>query len=114
MDEFQALVLIPDVSLLTAAVMEQMFLYSFRKNIPLLGISESNVRQGSLYALVFEPAGLGRQLGEMAAAVLNGAGAGSIAQAAPRTYNLYLNMATARKMGIPVPDELVRRAKKVY
>lgn len=114
LDDMQALVLLPDISLLTTTVMEQMFLYSFRKKIPLLGISESNVRQGALCALVFEPSGLGRQLGEMAAAVVNGAGAGMIPQAAPRTYNLYLNVATARKMGISVPDELIRRAKRVY
>lgn len=114
LDDFHALILLPDVSILTTTAIEQMFLYSFRKNTPLLGISESNVRQGSLYALVFEPSMLGRQLGEMAAQVMNGAGAGSIPPTAPRTYNLYLNMTTARKMGITVPDELIRRAKKIY
>jgi hypothetical protein len=114
LDEFQALVLLPDASLLTATAMDQVYLYSYRKNIPLLGISEGNVKLGALYALVFDPAKMGDQIGRMAEAVMNGTSAGALAQEPPRAYNLYINLTTARKMGITVPDEMVRRARRVY
>lgn len=114
MDEYQAVVLLPDVSLLTTAVMEQIYLYSFRRNIPLLGISEGNVRHGSLFALVFDTIALGQQIGEMASTVSKGTSVASLPHTSPRTYNLYLSRTTARKMGIVIPDELLRRAKKIY
>jgi putative ABC transport system substrate-binding protein len=110
----KALLLLPDANLLTAPVMSNVFLFSFRKNIPLLGISESNVKQGSLFALVFDPKSVSRQIGEKVQNILNGADAEDIPASPPRKYNLYINSNTAQKMGIEIPDEMLRRAKKVY
>ena len=110
----KALLLLPDANLLTAPVMSNVFLFSFRKNIPLLGISESNVKQGSLFALVFDPKSVSRQIGEKVQNILNGVDAEDIPASPPRKYNLYINSNTAQKMGIEIPDEMLRRAKKVY
>lgn len=114
LDHPDALLLLPDPSLLTATAMEQAYLFSFRKNIPILGISEKHVKQGALLALVFDPVALGGQIGEQASRALR---KGSVVQAhpaPPRKFDLYLNVDTARKMGIHLPDELLRLAKRVY
>jgi len=110
----RALLLLPDANLLTAPVMSSVFLFSFRNNIPLLGISESNVKQGSLFALVFDPKAVSRQIGEKVQNILNGVDAEDIPASPPRKYNLYVNSNTARKMGIEIPDEMLRKAKKIY
>lgn len=110
----RALLLLPDANLLTAPVMSSVYLFSFRKNIPLLGISEANVKQGSLFALVFDPKAVSRQIGEKVQNILNGVNAGEIPASPPRRYNLYINSNTAHKMGIEIPDEMLRKAKKVY
>jgi putative ABC transport system substrate-binding protein len=114
LDEPQAILLLPDVTLITSAVMERAYLLSYRKNVPLLGISEGNVRQGSLFALVFDPASLGRQIGEEVAAALNGKAIAAMPPSPPHTFNLCINIETARRMGIAVPGEMLKRAKRVY
>lgn len=112
--ETDALLLLPDVNLLTSAVMENVYLFSFRKNVPLLGISEGNVKQGSLFALAFDPRAVSRQIGEKVQSILNGGDASNIPQSPPKKFNLYVNSKTARKMGIAIPDEMLNRAKKIY
>jgi len=110
----RAFLLLPDANLLTAQVMSSVYLHSFRKNIPVLGISEANVKQGSLFAFVFEPKAVSRQIGEKVQTILNGMEAGEISASPPRKYNLFINGNTARKMGINLPDEMLKKAKKVY
>jgi ABC-type uncharacterized transport system substrate-binding protein len=110
----RSLLLLPDVNLLTAPVMSNVYLFSFRKNIPLLGISEANVKQGSLFALVFDPKAVSRQIGEKVQTILNGTDAGEIPASSPGKYNLYINSNTAQKMGITLPDEMLKKAKRVY
>ncbi len=110
----KALLLLPDANLLTSQVMAKVYLSSFRKNIPLLGISEANVRQGSLFALVFDPKAVSRQISEKVQALLNGIDAKEIFASPPHEYNLYINGNTAEKMGIGIPDEMLKKAKKIY
>lgn len=110
----KALLLLPDANLLTTQVLSNVLLYSFRKNIPLIGVSEMNVKQGSLFALVFDTKTMCRQIGEMVQAILNGADAEQLPASPPKKYNLYVNSNTAHKMGIDLPEEMVRKAKKIY
>lgn len=109
-----AILLLPDAQLLTASVMEKVFLFSFRNNVPLLGISEAHVKNGALLSFVFDPKSVGKQIVEKVHLVLDGTDAGEIPASPPRRYNLYVNSKTARKMGIELPDELLRKAKRVY
>ncbi len=109
-----AILLLPDASLLTAAAMEQAYLLSFRRGIPLLGISEHQVREGALLALVVDAAQVGRQIGEYAARAIKGGNIGQPYPAPPRRFDLYVNTETARKMGIRLPEELLRVAKRTY
>jgi putative tryptophan/tyrosine transport system substrate-binding protein len=114
MGDTQALLLLPDVAMLSASVMENVYLFSYRRSIPLLGISEGNVKQGSLLALVFDSAGISEQIAEMADSVQKGSDISRIAPAAPRKYRLSLNINTARKMGIAIPESLLRNVDKIY
>jgi len=113
-DSGQALLLLPDVSLLTTTAMEQAYLLCLQKHVPVLGISEKHVKQGALMALVFESASLGRQLGEQAARVLKRGSAGQIPPAPPRKFELYVNLDTARRLGIHFPEDMLRGAKRIY
>ncbi|MDD5105765.1 MAG: ABC transporter substrate binding protein [Desulfuromonadaceae bacterium] len=109
-----ALVLLPEAALLTSSVMDNVYTYSFRNNIPLLGVSEGNVKQGSLFALVFDTKTVSVQIGEKVRAILNGDDAGDIPQSPPRKLNLFININTAKKMGIAVPADALNHAKKIY
>ncbi len=113
-DSDGAILLLPDVGLLTATALEEVLLTSFRKNIPILGISERHVKQGALLALVFEPVSVGRQLGERASDAIKGIDIGMVPPSPSRKFELYINTDTAKKMGINIPVELLRKAKRVY
>ena len=114
LDAADAILLLPDTSVLTSAAMNDAYLYSFRKGIPLLGISERNVREGALVALVVDMVNVGRMIGDYAAKAINGANIGQVPPSPPRKFDLYLNTATASRMGIHIPGEMVRMAKRVY
>jgi putative ABC transport system substrate-binding protein len=112
--EADAILLLPDTGILTPTAMDEAYLYSFRKGIPLLGISERHVKEGALLALVVDMVHVGRLIGEYAGKAARGANIGQIPPSPPRKFDVYLNTATARRMGIPIPNELVRLAKRVY
>lgn len=113
-DQADAILLLPDTSLLTSTAMHETYLLSFRKGIPLLGISERNVKEGALLALVVNMVNVGKLIGEYATKAARGVNIGQIPPSPPRKFDMYLNTATARKMGITIPNEVVRMAKRVY
>ena len=94
--------------------MDNVYLFSYRNSIPLLGISERNVKQGSLFALVFDPVSIARQIGEKVLDARNGVDMDEMPPSPPLEFNLFVNTNTARKMGIVIPDEMIRKAKKIY
>lgn len=114
LDSVDAILLLPDVTLLTTTAMDEVYLISFKRGIPLIGLSGKQVRQGALLALVFDPVHVGRNIGEKASNAISGSDMGKIRPSPPDKFELYINMDTARKMDITIPDELVKRAKKVY
>ncbi len=109
-----AILLMPDASLLTETAMEEAYLLSFRRGIPLIGISERQVKEGALLALVVDTVNVGRLIGEYATKAIKGINVGLLPPSPPKRFELYLNTDTARKMGIHIPDEMVRMAKKAY
>ncbi len=114
MDDADAILLLPDTALLTTAALNEAYLMSFRKGIPLLGISEHNVKEGALVALVVDMVNVGKLIGAAAAKSLKGIDIGQFPPSPPRKFDIYLNTATARRMKIDIPDEMVRMAKRVY
>jgi putative ABC transport system substrate-binding protein len=114
LEAVDAIVLLPDVSLLTAAAMDEAYLISFKRGIPLIGLSGKQVKQGALLALVFDPVNVGRHIGEKASNAISGSDVGKFLPSPPVKFDLFLNMDTARKMEITIPAELVKRARKVY
>jgi ABC-type uncharacterized transport system substrate-binding protein len=114
MGDTQAILLLPDVSMLSASVMENVYLFSYRRKIPLLGISESSVKQGSLFALVFDPDGIVEQIAELAGSIMKGTHANELPPSAPRKFRLSLNINTARKMGITITEGMLNNAHKIY
>ncbi len=114
LDKADALLLLPDISLLTKTAIKESYLFSFRKKVPLLGISKKHVRQGALFALEFDPGSVGRRLGIMAAASLEGQAFDPKLALPSQHFNLYINRKTAKKMGIVIPAEMLETAKAVY
>ena len=114
LDNADAILLLPDSSVMSSTALEEAYLLSFRRRIPLLGISERHVKDGALLALVVDMVNVGKVIGEYATKALKSGTVGQHSALAPRKFELYLNMDTARKMHINIPDEVVRMARKAY
>lgn len=109
-----AFLLLPEKNLLTATAMEDLYRHSFADKVPVIGVSEKHVKMGSLFALVFDESGMGKQIGELAQKVLSHGNASGIAPAPPERFNLYLNIETAKAMKISIPAELLKKARVIY
>ncbi|OGU13414.1 MAG: hypothetical protein A2076_17350 [Geobacteraceae bacterium GWC2_53_11] len=114
LDTADAILLLPDSTIMTSTALQETYLLSFRRRIPLLGISERHVKEGALLALVVDMVQVGRSIGEHAARALKSGNVGQASSLPPRKFELFLNTDTARKMRISIPDEVVRMARKVY
>jgi putative ABC transport system substrate-binding protein len=114
LNDVDALLLLPDKNLLSASAIKEVYLFSFKNKISVLGISSKYVKEGSLFALVFDLSFIGEQLRKMTKAVLKSGNAGSLSPCPPEKFNLYINIDTAKKMNIDIPKELLAKAKKVY
>lgn len=114
LNDADALLLLPDVTLLSDTALEEIYLYSFRRKVPLLGISDKHVKQGALLALMFNPEHVGRRLGGLAKGAIDGTDIGAISPSPSDNFDLFINRDTAVKMGLSLPREMLDRAKRVY
>ncbi|MFZ2950452.1 MAG: ABC transporter substrate binding protein [Desulfuromonadaceae bacterium] len=114
LETVDAILLLPDSRVLSSTAMEVAYLLSYRRHIPLLGVSERHVKEGALLALVVDMVNVGRVIGEYATSALKSGSVGQPPPLPPSKFEMYLNMDTARKMRINIPDELVRMARKAY
>jgi len=103
-----------DTTAITPESIKYMLLYSFRTGIPLIGISDKYVKNGALIALSFDSEDIGKQAGEIASRVLDGEDVASISPAKPRKLKLSINVNTAKKLGLDIPDVLIAEAYRVY
>ena len=113
-NDVDALILLPEKDLLTETTLKELYLLSFKKNIPVIGISEKYVKIGSLFSLGFDTTAMGRQIGEMANKVVLQGNAKGITQDPPGSFSLHVNSKTSEIMGINFPASLLKTARKVY
>jgi putative ABC transport system substrate-binding protein len=87
---------------------------ALRRGIPFMGFSRNVVESGALFALDFDYKAIGRQAGDLANHVINGAKPQDLAVTTPDIIWFHYNEKTAQHMNITIPPELVTIAKEVY
>ena len=113
-DGIDALWLVPDETVLSQAVVQQMLLFSYRWKIPLLGLSDRHAQMGALFALSFASGeDIGRQAGELAQAILAGRPVTDVPYTNARKLYLTVNLKAAQKLGLEVPPAIRARATNV-
>jgi len=113
-DGIDALWIVPDETTLSQAVVQQMLLFSYRRRIPLLGLSDRHAQMGALFSLSFASGeDIGRQAGELAQSVLAGRAASGIPYTNARKVYLTVNLKAAQKLGLEIPPAILSRASNV-
>ena len=113
-DSIDALWIVPDETTLSQAVVQQMLLFSYRKRIPLLGLSDRHAQMGAVFALSFASGeDIGRQAAELAQSVLAGGKATGVPYTNARKVSLSVNLKAAQKLGLEIPPAILGRATNV-
>ncbi len=83
-------------------------------DLPFITADTDSVARGSIASLAIDYYKLGRQTGEMVARILKGADPATMPVETLREFELHVNTAAARAMGVNLPPAFVERATKTY
>ena len=102
--EVDALWLVPDSATLAAPAQEALFSSSLARKEPVVGFLKENLRQGAAAVLAADWQKMGRQAGEEANRLLEGAAPREVPPQPPRSFALLKNDAVLKTLGlIPAP-----------
>lgn len=104
--------MVPDATVINAETVKQMFLFSFQNRVPVFTFSKKFVEMGAVAALNVVPHDIGAQAGELAVNMLRDRQKGPVRMTARRT-SLVINGKVARKLGLKLSGEVLRKAEDV-
>jgi putative ABC transport system substrate-binding protein len=104
---------IPDSTVLSPQTAQQLLLYSFRQQIPFVGLSAEWVKAGALYALDRDYRDVGAQCGGLAVKILKGMSPQALPPQTPRTVLYDINLKTAQQLDVPLAADVIDGARKV-
>ena len=81
--------------------------------LPLFTADTDSVARGSLAALGFNYYDVGKQTGEIVVRILKGENPGDIGVKVAAGSDLVINKKAAEKMGVTLPESVVKRATRV-
>jgi len=106
--------IIPDNMVCKPVILKRIILSCLQNHVAVMGFTRYYARGGALLAVACDYEDIGRQSAEMAVKLLKGEQYSSFKITAPRKVKLYLNKITADRLGITIPDEIIRKASEVF
>lgn len=114
-EDIDALWMVPDETVVTPDSFKFLLLTSFEHDLPFLAASDIFVKVGALASLTPDYTDVGRQGCELANRLTRGnISLASMNVVMPAKVNLSINLKTARKIGLSIPDEVIESADVVY
>jgi putative ABC transport system substrate-binding protein len=99
-----ALLMLPDPTVVTPETVEFYLLFSQNNNIPVITFASKYVQMGALLSLDIDGFDQGKQAGELAWQILNGAAAADLSGMEARRVHLNTNRNVAKKLGITLDN----------
>lgn len=91
---------LPDNTIFTRAIARWILNFSLQQNIPVLGFSAAYAEAGALLSIYSTPQQIGRQAAEIVISNMNNGALPPSSGIAPRYFEIKVNQAVVRKMGI--------------
>jgi len=98
--------MIPDTTVVTPDTSELMMLFSLENKIPVCTFSTKYLEVGALMSLDINASDMGRQAGELAVKILSGKRVTEISPVEADSANLVINEPIARKLKVPINEDL--------
>jgi putative ABC transport system substrate-binding protein len=105
--------LIPDPLVATPTALEAIQAFCKEQKIPFIGFTESHVKRGALVAIGVDFIDQGVVGAELVEQLLQGADPATLPILTPRRLRTFYNLATARALGITIPETLLNLADGV-
>ncbi len=106
--------ILPDETILAPEVIQRMLLFSYRRKVPLLGLSNRQAEMGALFSLSFASSeDIGRQAGELANRIVRGKTVAEVPYTTARRVTLAANLKAAQKLGMEIPKNILARADTI-
>ncbi|MDP6635610.1 MAG: ABC transporter substrate binding protein [Phycisphaerae bacterium] len=106
----------PDSSVFNSQSVRYLLLTALKKKVPVFGFSAGFVRIGAMFGVSVNPGVQGEQAADMTDRVLQVAsGASGVETRAPAVmYGTVVNLIVANRIGVNLPEKLVKSADTVY
>jgi putative ABC transport system substrate-binding protein len=101
-----AIWMIPDTTVVTPETAELIMLFSLENRLPVCAFSAKYLELGAFMSLDVSAFDMGKQAGDLAARILSGANARDIPPVEADNPSLIINESVARKLRIPLGDDL--------
>ena len=108
------LLAIPDKTVYTGITVKEIMLFGYRNRLPLVGLSDSWVNAGALYAIEVDYENLGIQTAGLAASILTAGFTGKRNIIYPEGVNYSLNMRTKNYLGLEIANDFIEGASKIF
>ncbi len=109
-----ALMMVPDASIYSAKSVEYLLLQSLKSKFAVIGLSSLYTKAGALLSFDCDYKDLGRQCGETAMKILSGEKPQNLGIEAPRKIDFSINLNTANRLNIEIPELVVKEASQVF
>lgn len=106
-----ALWMIPDTSAVSPETAELIMLFSLDNCVPVCAFSSKYLDMGALMSLEVSASDMGRQAGGLAAKILSGSKVSEVSAVEAENPSLVVNGAVARKLRLPLGEELRGKAR---
>ncbi|MDH5298572.1 MAG: hypothetical protein OEV91_06095 [Desulfobulbaceae bacterium] len=107
-DRIDAYWMIPDLTVLTPATLEALFLQSLQRRIPVVTFADKYLESGAAVSITFDLDGMGRQAGEMASGILAGTPVGKMSPRPVDRVTVKFNDRIIARMGLTVSRPTTR------
>jgi putative tryptophan/tyrosine transport system substrate-binding protein len=112
--QIDALWLAPDPRLITAEMFSHLLVTTIEQRIALFGFLDAFARAGALAAVSPDLSTTGTAAAHMARDIAAGRDKGALPEPTFGPGTLSLNLKTARRLGLDVPDAVIQQARQVY
>lgn len=93
---------------------ESLYKVAEAAQIPLIAADGDTVKRGAIAALATNQYDIGRKTGDMVALVLEGTPVSDIPTVKMDKLNLVLNVASAKRLGVKIPESVLKEASTIY
>lgn len=112
--QIDCFLMIPDSKIYSPISVKHLLIQSLREEFPVIGLSSLYTKAGALFSFDCDYEDLGRQAAEITLRILNGEKPGDIAPSIPKKTKRSLNLATAKRLGIKIPSQIIKETSEVF